>query len=166
MKVSLQWQKDCFYPFDAESVELCQKIPDNKIFPSVNIIDKEKLLDYKAVFWIWAKHRVTQMEAKNHGKPIFIQVEEGAEAERLKDKHIHDVWCERFLGYTKGRRIGSTVIRPSLRTLTYPRELTPEEWYIFLRRIEEGELELGYSIPIDPRPSKYSVTKKEREGTD
>jgi len=150
VKIKLQLQEDVFYPHDEESVEYVKSLPQNKIF-DVNLVESTNLLPYKAVFWIWMKAMAESFTARSKKGEVFT------------DKQMHDLMCHRFLGYTEARRIGQTTVMPVLRTLTYPENLTPDRWYALLRQIEEWMSEQGVPVPVNEKPSQYSI-EREKNG--
>ena len=150
MKIKIQLQKDVFYPHDTESVEYVKTLTPNKIY-DVNIVESSSLLSYKAVFWIWMKAMAESFTNRSKKNEVFTADD------------MHDLMCHRFLGYVESKRIGQTTIMPALRTLTYPQNLSPDEWYALLRQIEEWMGERGVPVPVNKKQSQYSV-EREKNG--
>jgi hypothetical protein len=144
VKVTLQKQADSFLPYDAESVEFFKTLPENKCY-QVSIVEASDLLDYKAVFWIWMRALAKSF------------TERGRET---TDEEMHILMCHRYLGYTDEIRIGNTIIKPALRTLTFPEELSPDRWYALFRQIEDWFAEVGVALPVGKKPSQYSVLRE------
>ena len=150
MKIILQKQGDIFYPYNDEAVEYVKTLPENKIY-TVNLVESSNLLPYKAVFGIWMRAMAESFTSRSKKNEVFTADD------------MHDLMCHRFLGYVESKRIGQTTIMPALRTLTYPQNLSPDEWYALLRQIEEWMGERGVSVPINKKPSQYSV-EREKNG--
>ena len=104
----------------------------------------EPTLSYKAVFWIWMRALAAAF------------TERGQDA--YTDAQMHDLMCHKFLGYTTQRTIGKTVIEPALRTITYPEDLLPGEFYHFLQEIEIWASDCGVVLP--EKPSQYTEDKQ------
>ena len=150
MKIKIQLQEDIFYPHDAESVEYVKTLTQNKIY-TVNLVESSSLLPYKAVFWIWMKAMAESFTSRSKKNEVFTADD------------MHDLMCHRFLGYVESKKIGQTTIMPTLRTLTYPQNLNPDEWYALLRQIEEWMGERGVPVPVNKKQSQYSV-EREKNG--
>ena len=89
--------------------------------------------DTYAVFWIWmaqmSKHFSTKGEGDNN--------------QTYRPEDIHDLMCNRFLGYTDRRLIGKTWIEPALITLTYPVRQTKLRMCTLLDQIDEWAMSVG-----------------------
>lgn len=103
-------------------------------------------LDYKAIFWIWMRSFAKQM------------TERGRET---TPEELHDIFCHSHLGYVPERKISKTVIRPALRTITYPQDLTRPEFYHFMRSIEQDAHQWGMTIPENE--SQYDQDKAKED---
>jgi hypothetical protein len=191
VKIAVQKQDDCYLPFDEEALEVTKSLADNdKFYVDVigskepeAVIEKNEAgrlkgradnptqagailtmwphgypvkvtieaawatLDYKAVFWIWM-----QAFAKSF-------TERGR---KTTSKEMHDLMCHQFLGYTEERHIGKTVIKPALRTITYPEELTRPAFYDFMRNIEMWASGVGVPVPV--YDSQYEQDKRKEDG--
>ena len=83
-------------------------------------------------------------------------------SERSKDEYtpeqIHDIVCHKFLGYTEQRTIGKTVVKPALRTITYPEKLKRPEFFNLLRDLEMWASDNGVQLP--QKPSQYEEDKQ------
>ncbi len=134
-----------FWPLRTEDKEEFSKFKQGEIL-EVTVAKTGDLLSYKAVFWIWMRTIAASFTDRGRGTTA---------------EEMHDLMCHQFLGYVPGRTIGRTEIRASLRTLTYPKDLTFDEWYALLRQIEEWCSEVGVMLPANP--SQYSV-ERERNG--
>jgi hypothetical protein len=99
----------------------------------------EPIDDCFAVFWIWAK----QVAKKAKTTP----------------QDIHDMWCNRFLGWTDGKTIMGEVIEPRLITLTYPRRKTKPEMIELLTKIDSWAADLGIYL-ITKATSEYMMYKE------
>jgi len=143
IRIKIQLQEDIFWPYDEDSVEYVKTLDQNKIF-TVNLVEAISLLPYKAVFWIWMKAMAESFTSRSKKGEVFT------------DKQMHDLMCHRFLGYTEAKRIGKTTIMPALRTLTYPENLSPDQWYALLRQMEEWMSEYYFAIKSKP-PISCSV---------
>ena len=115
----------------------------------VNLQAATATLDYKAVFWIWMAHLAKCFS------------ERGRETTKYAKQQMHDIMCHKFLGYTPERVIGKTTIKPALRTITYPEQLTRPEFYWFMREIEIWASETGVQLPV--HDSAYSDDKAKEE---
>ena len=102
-------------------------------------------LDYKAVFWIWMNAIAKQLTARGH---------------KLTPEEAHDLMCHKFLGYTEGRWLGKTEIRPALVTITYPKQLERGEFFHFMQRIEDWCTTIGVRLPA--KPSQYEQDREEQ----
>lgn len=113
----------------------------------VKIFGAGSTLDYKAVFWIWMRALAKSFSERG--------------AEDYKPEQIHDIVCHKFLGYTKKRTIGRTVLEPALRTITHPENLNRGEFFNLLREIEIWASDNGASLPQGP--SQYQEDKARGE---
>jgi len=105
-------------------------------------------MDYKSVFWIWMRHLATSFTERDRSKDY------------LPDQ-MHDLLCHKFLGYTKERIIGKTVIKPALRTITYPKDLNRGQFYDLMRNIELWSIEVGVQLP-DYHHSQYEEDREKQ----
>ena len=112
----------------------------------VNLQAATATLDYKAVCGIWMAHLAKCF------------TERGRETTKAE---MHDILCHKFLGYTPERIIGKTTIKPALRTITYPEELTRPEFYWFMREIEIWASEAGVQLPV--HDSQYTDDKAKEQ---
>lgn len=99
--------------------------------------------DYCAVFWIWM--RALAKSFSERGEANYA------------DQEIHDIVCHKFLGYTQERTIGRTVVKPALRTITYPKKLNRSEFFNLLRELEQWASDNGVVLP--QKPSLYEEDK-------
>lgn len=98
----------------------------------VKIQAASSTLDYKAVFWIWMRAFAKSFTERGRD---------------TKPEEMHDIFCHTFLGILPERTIGKTVIPPTMRTITYPQDLTRPEFFHFMRQIEEKAQSWGLQIP-------------------
>jgi len=90
-------------------------------------------LDYKAVFWIWMRFLAKSFSER--GRDDYTP------------EQMHDMLCHKFMGYTGTRKVGKTVIKPSLRTITYPTDLDRGDFYHFMWEIDQWASEVGVVLP-------------------
>lgn len=120
-------------------------------FPAcIEVTQKKKTLDYKAVFAIWMRHLAKSFTERDKSGTVYT------------DKQMHDLMCHQFLGYTPQRFVGKTVIKPALRTITYPQDLSRGEFFDFLRKVETWANGVGVVMPENPN-TDYQTDKSRQE---
>ena len=112
----------------------------------------DPIQDTFSVFWIWMAQMSKHFSTKG----------EGDKNQSYTPQDMHDLMCNRFLGYTDRRLIGSTWVEPALITLTYPKRKTKERMCVLLSQIDEWAIDRGVFL-ITKRLSDY-MRYKEAQG--
>lgn len=110
----------------------------------IKITEHTGLLDCYAVFWIWMRHLSEKLKEK--WPDNYYMLDNQGEV-------MHDVVCDLFLGKTKAKKVGKTLIDARQKTLTSPK-MNKGELVDFLRKIEEFSVKVG--IPLPQPPSEYN----------
>ena len=111
----------------------------------VRITRISKTVGHKALFWIWMRQLAANFTKRG---------DEDYTAEQM-----HDLMCHKFLGYTKPGKIGKTVIKPALITITYPEQLKGTDFGHFLSLIDAWCQSVGVLL-ITQDNSDYSDWKE------
>ena len=102
-------------------------------------------IGHRALFWIWMRQLAKNFSERGEDK--------------YTDRQMHDLLCHKFLGYTDEITIGSTVIKPALRTLTYPNELNGAEFGHLLSQIDAWSAQVGVLL-VTQSNSDYAEYKE------
>ena len=111
----------------------------------VRINAPSSTINHKALFWIWMRQLAANFS--NRGD------------EDYKPEQMHDLMCHKFLGYTDSIKIGKTVIKPALRTITYPEQLKGTDFGHFLSQIDAWCQSVGVLL-ITQANSEYANWKE------
>jgi hypothetical protein len=106
-------------------------------------------LSHKAVFAIWMRHLAKSFTERDKTDKAYTALE------------MHDLMCHKYLGIVPARMIGKTEIPASLRTITYPEDLSRSEFYVFLRDVEIWASKVGVVMP--DAPSEYQKDKEQNK---
>ena len=113
----------------------------------LTIDDLGATLDYKALLMgYWFPEMARQFTER--GRPTTKE-------------EMHTLMCHQFFGYTDRQTIGKTEIKPTLITITTPRQKTRGELYDFCRQIEEWCQKVGVTLP--DKDSQYSQDKAKED---
>ena len=112
----------------------------------IKISRTSKTIGHKALFWIWMRQLAENFT--NRGDESYTA------------EQMHDLMCHKFLGYTNPVKLGSgTTIRPALKTITYPQQLTGADFGHFLSLIDAWAQSVGVFL-ITQDNSDYSDWKE------
>ena len=128
-----------------EFIETSTKTIDLEYPVDIKITKHTGLLNCYAVFWLWMRHITKHLKETYPGKYINL-TDNGESDPEDKKACLHDIVCMMFLGETKPKKIGKTIIPPTMKTLTKPKMNTGQVIDL-LRRIEEWCISEGIILP-------------------
>jgi hypothetical protein len=128
-----------------EFLTTATKAVDMQYPVDISITTDTGLLDCYAVFWIWMRHMTKHLKENFPGR--YDNLTDNGEPDPDDEKPcLHDVVCLMFLGETKLKKAGKTIIVPTMKSLTKPK-MSAGQVIDFLRRIEEWSIEMGIILP-------------------
>lgn len=120
-------------------------IPDAGWMVEVKMYEPGRTLSQNGLFWLWMSYLVENDYAKNG---------------TITKEDWHDYFVSKFIGWTKRRRIGGTIIEP---TLKHTSDLLRKEMTEFMYKIEVFCAERNILLPI-PEDAVYLKFREEDFG--
>ena len=129
-----------------EFLATATKAVDMQYPVDISITTNTGLLDCYAVFWIWMRYMTKHLKENFPGRYDNLTDSGQLEIDQPEKTCLHDIVCIMFLGETKLKKAGKTIILPTMKSLTKPK-MSAGQVIDFLRRIEEWSIEMGIILP-------------------
>jgi len=145
-KITVQWQEDSFLPFDAESVEFCQKLKENdKFLVNIKKLTKadQRTIDQNRLQFKWLRDAEKQGDMTASEYRAYCKLHFGVPLLRIQDEDFREIY-DRLIRPLDYEDKLSLMVEPI--DLPVTSRMSPKTMAQYLKDMSDHFIEQGFQL--------------------